>query len=217
MNVDRVPVATLNAQGVTDAPRLTLASVRATLPGVAVAGLQEVANLTRTWSLRDRLARRLVGVAQDTSSEARAGVAVVWSKAQATRMGHHRMHKLCDGLPGAEGMRDRYAISVDLALEAGGGEFISAISAHRPPPRFQQRWPDFDAELREVIRTAPHPPVLFMDANASRATVPWYGLVNHQIGIDLVATHANLPTAGGAWLLAPTNSDHRAVALFLVV
>lgn len=215
MNVERVTVATLNAQGVTDAPRLSLASVRATLPGVAVAGLQEVGNLTGTWSLRDRLARRVVGVAQDTSTEAKAGVAVVWHKGKATRMGPWRLHKLCDGLPGAEGMHDRYSISVDLALDAG--ELITAISAHRPPPRFQQRWPDFDAELRNVIRTAPHPPVLFMDANASRATVPWYGLVNHQLGIDLVATHPNLATAGAAWLLAPTYSDHRAVALFLVV
>jgi hypothetical protein len=154
-------------------------------------------------------------VAQDTSSPAKAGVGVVWDKGKATRMGPWRVDKLCDGVPGADGIRDRYAISVDLALDAG--EMVTAISAHRPPPRCQQRWPDFDAELRRVIRAAAHPPILFMDANASRANTPWYGLVNHQLGIDLVATHQHLVTAGSAWLLAPTNSDHRAVALFLVV
>lgn len=217
MNLERVTVATLNAQGVTDTPRLTLASIRATLPGVAIAGLQEVGNLVGPWSLRDHLARRRVGVAQDTSSLAKAGVAVVWDKAKATRMAPWRLDKLCEGVTVNGGMRDRYALSVDLALEAGGGEFVTAISAHRPPRRFQQRWPEFDEELRRVIRAAAHPPILFMDANQTRAGVPWYGLVNHQLGIDLVATHNSLLTHGQPWRLEPTNSDHRAVALSVVV
>lgn len=215
-DLQRVTVATLNAQGVTDLPRLTLASVRATLPSVAVAGLQEVANLVRDWSLRDNLARRRVGVAQDTSSPAKAGVAVVWDKRKATRLGPWRVDKLCEGVAGAAGMRSRYSISVDLGLAAG--EMVTAISAHRPPPRCQHRWPDFDAELRRVIKGAPHPVILFMDANQRRgAGSTWYGLVNHQLGIDCVATHHTLATAGGPWRLPATNSDHLAVAVFVVV
>lgn len=215
-----IVVATINAQGVTDTPTTTLANVRDALPGVGLAGLQEVGNLTHRWSLRNHLASRALGVIQDTSTKARAGVALVYAKSRVRLL---RRHPLQVGThPDGAKMLTRYILAVDACIDRT--LFVTVIDAHRPPWRYRHLWPIFDAQVNRIVESARYPVIYLTDNNSPYlAPVLRDDLTAYGRGIDLIALGKGLHTTRrngrrtGAFLLPATRSDHRPVAIELQI
>lgn len=205
----RALLASINAQGVQDPTPVTLENVRDALPGVTLAGCQEVGDLTGNWSLRNRLAKRTMGVHQAGDTYARAGCALVWDRSRVlvTRRSVHVGVR-----PGrGDEMHTRYILDDDVCIDAQ--MFVTAIVAHRPPQRLDHLWDTFDENLAERVDAARHPVVLFMDQNSHRLPEPLRAqLVAHTIEIDTIATSPGL-TRAEPFLLPATRSDHRPLAL----
>lgn len=210
-----VVLATVNAQGVTDSRRQTLHNVQAALPGVAVAGLQEVKNLTRRWSLRDRLSRRTLGVAQVTDTPATAGVAIVWDRSRIRPVkGSQRIALGVE--PHGQRMLSRYLLAIDLVLD--DCLIVTAIAAHRPKAEFRELWPAFDAALARMVRLARHPVIVFTDNNSTAMPSSVRGLLKpYARRIDMILLDQRLDALGQAFDLPRTGSDHRPVGLRLAL
>lgn len=201
-------VSSVNAQGVTKPPAVVLANVRATLPGVAIAGLQEVAPLREAkHTLRANLSGRIVGVHQNCATLATAGSAVVWDK----RVGDVRgrgVVLLASPEPG-DNMRRRYGAWVDLDID---GEILRYIAAHRPLKSTGDQ-PEFDRNLALFIERTPHPWIVAMDANTPDLppVLDRLGKWRH-VGIDGFLVEQSITTRR-AFKLPDTPSDHRPIAM----
>lgn len=207
-----IVVGTINAQGVSDGPRLTLENVRDQLAGVSIAALQEVENLRGTHRLRARLSR-LLGVEHSLESPARAGVAIVWDKADAELVKRHRPVELVTPLRGMD-MRARPVVACDFRLV--DGRTITFGSVHRPPARHDELWPVFDAALARWIKVQSHPVIVGLDANARilPRLVGWEGrhlMAWNHCGIDGFLYDTGRLDLGAAFRLPSTGSDHRPV------
>lgn len=204
-------LATINAQGVTDSRMQTLRNVRDALPGVALAGLQEVKNLRGDWSLRERLSRRTIGVAQVTRTEATSGVALVWDKSRVRPVPGSRRIVLGASAVGHH-MLNRHLLAADFRIDRA--ITITGIVGHRPPARYRDLWPEYDAALAHLLADVEHPAVLFTDNNS--VAVPHALASGYEVqrsGIDFIAVGDDLTVLGDAFLLPKTGSDHRPVAL----
>lgn len=208
-------VATINAQGVSDPRRQTLANVREALPGVAIAGLQEVKNLRGDWSLRNQLSRRTMGVAQVTRTPATSGVAIVWDKSRVRAVKDSQ--RIALGVkPDGQQLLARYLLAVDLVID--GRLIVTAIDGHRPPVRDRELWPAYDATLARLVNQARHPVILFTDNNAAAMPRTLVGeLRPHARRIDMICTDPQLRIDGPAFDLPATKSDHRPVGLRIEV
>lgn len=208
--------ATINAQGVSDPKAVTLENVRDALPGVGLAGLQEVANLRRRWSLRNQLAHRTTGVYQVTDTAATAGVALVWDKSR-VRVMRRDIALGVKPWPGDD-QRTRYLISADACIDES--MFVTAIVGHRPKRALRHLWPAYDRALLETVLSARYPVILFTDNNAHELPrVLRSVLTPYARRIDLIALSEPLMTRGRAQAfdLPATRSDHSPVAIELEV
>lgn len=207
-------LATVNAAGVTQSRIRTLRNVRAALPGVAIAGLQEVKNLRGPWSLRAQLSRRTMGVAQVTRTAATAGVAIVWDKSRVKAVkGSQRLR--VGVVPGPhDDMLTRHLIAVDLVIE--GRLIVTAIAGHRPPFRLRHLWPAYDRALADLVTKTRHPVILFTDNNshaASRSVEQLLRPFARRIDMIMIERTPRLRARGQAFDLPATESDHRPVGL----
>jgi hypothetical protein len=200
-------VSTVNAQGVTDPAGVVLDSVRATLPGVTLAGLQEVAPLMGdAHQLRGHLPGRLLGVHHSLRSPAMAGSAVVWDKARC-ELRRRGVELLAQPEPG-DALRRRYGAWVEIAVD---GVPLLFMAAHRPL-RSTGDQPEFDRNLSVFLEACPLPWIVAMDANARDLPVlARLGRWRH-VGIDGFLVSRQLVT-GHVFRLPPTRSDHRPLAL----
>lgn len=210
--------ATINAQGVSDPKRVTLENVTDALPGVALAGVQEVANLRRRWSLRNRLAHRTHGVYQDTSTAAKAGVALIWDKSR-VKVLRRDIDLGVRPWPGDD-QRSRYLLQADVCIDAC--MFATVIVGHRPKDALAHLRPAYDDALRAAVKQARHAVILFTDNNDDELEPDLRKLLTPYVRgkRDLIALGKGLkPRAGHrvAFDLPATNSDHRPVGLMVQV
>lgn len=202
-------VSTVNAQGVTDPADVVLDNVRTTLPGVTIAGLQEVAPLAGAMgirSLRRNLPGRLLGVHHALRTPATAGSAVVWDKSR-VQLRRRGVELLAQPEPGDD-LRPRYGAWVQVAVDDAPLLFMAA---HRPL-RSTGDQPEFDRNLSVFLEACPLPWIVAMDANARDLPVlARLGRWRH-VGIDGFLVSRQLVT-GHVFRLPPTRSDHRPLAL----
>lgn len=201
-------VSTVNARGVTAPADVVLDNVRRTLPGVTIAGLQEVAPLrAEAHRLRAHLPGRLLGVHQALRSPASAGSAVVWDKTrcQVRRRG---VELLATPEPG-DALRRRSGAWVELDVDGLGP--LLFMAAHRPLASTGDQ-PEFDANLARFLEACPLPWIVAMDANARDLPVlARLGRWRH-VGIDGFLVSRQL-VPGQVFGLPRTRSDHRPLAM----
>lgn len=201
-------LATINID-FTDGPAREAFNLVAALPGVDVAFLQEAKDLNARKVLND-----LFGVAQNRSSGARAGSVVAWDKGRGVA-GTTGQTLGTVSTAGHE-LLPRWLTWVDLTLD--GLLTFRAVAAHRPPLRFKDLWPGFDAQLRGLVEESELPVVVGIDSNthdgpgfAANVGLEWVGE-----GIDGFA-HDPRIVVGDVRRLKPTHSDHRPVVVTLDV
>lgn len=200
-------VSTVNARGVTAPADVVLDNVRRTLPGVTIAGLQEVAPLRKMTGLRANLPERLIGVHHSTSPLARAGSAVVWDKTRC-QLRRRGVELLATPEPG-DALRRRYGAWVELDVDGLGP--LLFMAAHRPLASTGDQ-PEFDANLARFIEACPLPWIVAMDANARDLPVlARLGRWRH-VGIDGFLVSRQL-VPGQVFGLPRTRSDHRPLAM----
>lgn len=201
-------VSTVNAQGVQKPADVVLDNVRRSLPGVTIAGLQEVAPLrAKAHRLRANLPGRLLGVHQSLHSPASAGSAVVWDKGRCTAR-RRGVELLAIPEPG-DALRRRSAAWVDLDVDGLGD--LRFIAAHRPLLSTGDQ-PEFDRNLARFLQACPLPWIVAMDANARDLPVlARLGRWRH-VGIDGFLVSSQL-VPGQVFRLPRTRSDHRPLAL----
>ena len=200
-------VSSVNAQGVQKPPSVVLDNVRRTLPGVTIAGLQEVAPLRGdAHRLRRQLPGRLLGVHHPLHSLATAGSAVVWDKGRCELRRRGRV-LLATPEPG-DALRRRYGSWVELAVD---GDPLLFLSAHRPLSSTGDQ-PEFDRNLARFLLACPLPWIVAMDANGHDLPVlARLGRWRH-VGIDGFLVSRKL-SSGQVFRLPATRSDHRPLAM----
>lgn len=203
-------VSTVNAQGVTSSAPIVLRNVQTTLPGIALAGLQEVAPLRGPHTLRKSLPGRLVGVHHNTRTPALAGSAVVWDKTRVSVI--DRGVELLATPEAGDDLRKRYGHWVMARVDQSNPFLFMA--AHRPLNSTGDQ-PEFDANLARFLegyRALVTPWIVAMDANARelprlRSLGRW-----RHAGIDGFLVDRRIVT-GAVFKLPNTPSDHWPVAL----
>lgn len=147
-------------------------------------------------------------VHQDTSSEARAGVAVAWRKTlgEAKQTGHRLGVKA-----GKAAMLDRWIAYVDLVIE---GCVVRFASTHRPPARYAYLWRRFDRHLKTFVNNSRVPVLVGIDGNKKLALLGRaLGLNPKGRGIVGLLTDKRLDLSPARY--QRTNSDHLAVGTIL--
>lgn len=207
--------ATVNAQGVTDGRMQTLRNVRDALPGVALAGLQEVTPLRGDWSLRERLSRKTIGVLQKTRTKGTSGVALVWDKSR-VRMIEGSDRIAVGTHPEGVRMLTRYILAADFVID--GRLIVTAVVWHRPKWAYRHLWPAFDAACLALVEQARHPVIVFTDNNSrSIPTALRPVLRAFARRIDMVLLSQQLRAIGQAFDLPRTGSDHLPVGLRVAI
>lgn len=162
---------------------------------------------------------------QDLTSDARAGVAVLWdvTRARAIGTGVDDPDRLGGGwlelTPAGSGLLARGVAWQDVAVRLGPlGLFrrarVRVAAAHRPPQRDRHLWPLFDARLAAWCKDSPHRVVVFMDCNEAggpdqlvkASGLSWYG-----VHFDGALTDLTVP--GPAVALDRGSSDHKPVSI----
>lgn len=145
---------------------------------------------------------------QVTSSEAKAGSAIAvgpgWTLGESWQV-------LGCGEPAGGGMLPRWITCAEVI----GGDPLTAISAHAPPPRYAELQPSFNAALSGVVG-ATVAPVVGADANMDKdafARALGHGMVavGKQSGICLVTALPMADVDTDDWAEEYGQSDHPCV------
>lgn len=181
----------------------------------AIVGTQE----SKFTDYRKELRDERYHIAQDTSTPARQGVAVIIDTEQVGPVPAPTLHRV---LIEAKGLLPRGVTWTHTQLD---GRSVVVASAHRPPQRNSDDWPAFDRALTGWIRDQSIPVILCMDSNVPgnkrrkkrelKALARRYNMRARGAGLDAVFINRDLRFASAARAYRKLRSDHRPVGSLL--